>query len=209
MFTIGRTRYSDNSFKNVGASGALNTISETIGQPIEIEETFIDFLPASMCLYLFQNWRETHNGELYYPGKIFILPFSPIPYAPTFLTKKFLDRDYWNDVLSGSLSAELYRSKVNNLFGGIGSHAVGDIYVSWGLLGVVLVFFLFGLIIAQGQSLCTKSILWSIVYITYCGQAMYIARGTIYICYRPIVTQFILLFVVCMLCNYKLTSREK
>jgi len=209
MFTIGRTRYADNSFKNVGASGILGTITETISQPVEIEETFIDFLPASMSLYLFENWRETHNGELYYPGKIFILPFSPIPFAPTFLTKVFLGRNYWNDVLSGSLSSDWYRVKVRNLVGGIGTHAVGDIYISWGLLGVFLVFFFFGFIIAKGQTLCTKSILWSIVYITYCGQAMYIARGTIYICYRPIITQIILLFVVCILCSYKLTSQEK
>lgn len=209
MFTIGRTRYADNSFKNVGASGALNTISETINQPIVIEETFIDFLPASMSLYLFQNWRDANNGDLFYPSKIFILPFSPIPYAPSSLTKLFYDKDSWNDVLSGTLSADWYRVKVHNLTGGIGTHAVGDIYISWGLLGVVVVFFIFGFIIAKGQMLCTKSILWSIVYITYCGQAMYIARGTIYICYRHIITQIVLLFIVCMLCGYKLATQEK
>lgn len=141
MFAIGQTRNSDNALKYVGASGAANTITEALTNTEDMTETFQDFLPASNCLYLFKNWRETHNGELFYPSKIFILPFSPIPYLPTFLTSSFYGKSSLNEILSADLSTGWYKNVVANLNGGIGTHVVGDIYVSWGLLGVIVLFF--------------------------------------------------------------------
>ena len=208
MFAIGQTRNSDNALKYVGASGAANTITEALTNTEDMTETFQDFLPASNCLYLFKNWRETHNGELFYPSKIFILPFSPIPYLPTFLTSSFYGKSSLNEILSADLSTGWYKNVVANLNGGIGTHVVGDIYVSWGLLGVIVLFFFFGYFIACGQLLVRRNIYWCIAYITYIGQAMYIARGTIYFCYRHFVLQIFLLLVICSLCGYKIVSNK-
>lgn len=207
MYAVGQTRNSDSALRYVGASGAASTITNALTDTEDMTDTFQDFLPASNCLYLFSNWRDTHQDELFYPGKIFILPFSPIPFLPSFLTSAFYGKSSLNEVLSADLSTGWYKRVVANLNGGIGTHVVGDIYVSWGMLGVVVIFFLFGYFIAAGQLLAQRNIYWCIAYITYIGQAMYIARGTLYFCYRHCVMQIFLLFIICVLCGYKLKSR--
>lgn len=208
MYVIGQTRNSTNAIKYAGASGAANTISEAITNTEDMSDTFQDFLPASNCLYLFKNWRETHNEELLYPGKIFILPFSPIPYFPTILTASFYDKSNLNEILSSDLSAFWYKNTVSNLDGGIGTHVVGDVYVSWGIFGVIFIFFLFGIFIAYGELLSKRNIYWCIAYITYVGQAMYIARGTVYFCYRHFVLQIFLLFLICTICGCQIKSNK-
>lgn len=208
MYVIGQTRNSDNALRFVGASGAASTISEALSNTENMTETFQDFLPASNCLYLFKNWRETNNGELFYPGKIFILPFSPIPFMPSLLTSLFYGKSSLNEILSSDLSTGWYKQVVANLYGGIGTHVVGDVYVSWGMLGVVVIFFLFGCFIGCGQLYVRNNIYWCIAYITYIGQAMYIARGTLYFCYRHFVLQIILLFIVCSLCGFKIHKKK-
>lgn len=99
-----------------------------------------DLTINNRSLYVLMEYADKH-GCTY--GRTFLGPLlSPIPYAQSTL----LSITGWTaeDILSGSLITTDYFSKNKGDRFGLGTNVVGDVYLSFGLLGVILLFYLLG-----------------------------------------------------------------
>lgn len=191
FYIIGQTRKGDNSIRESGISGILSY------EPSEEKfiDYFSDFYPASEANYLFVKWRDDHPESLYYPGKFFIYLFAPIPFVPSFLAYHIYGVPF-NQLSSGYLSTNQYNQYIRIINGGIGTHAVGDIYISWGVLGVIFLFYLLGYIVGKSYKNCKINILSALIYMSLFADAMYMARASLIDCYRTIVFQIILYYII-------------
>lgn len=191
LYIVGQTRKGDSSLRESGISAVISYDSP--------EESFIeyfaDFYPASEANYLFVKWRETNNGSLYYPGKLFIYLLSPIPFLPSFLANIIYGVPFSN-LSSGYLSTDQYNQYIRSINGGIGTHAVGDIYVSWGIVGVCILFFLLGNIVGRSYKSSRDNIYSALIYMSLFADSIYMARASIFDCYRTIVFQIIIYLII-------------
>lgn len=192
FFTVGQTRIATR--EEAGRSSLIELTETTLSNTSSIIDFFSDFVPASSALYLSLDYIETHH-EFYYPEKILITVLSPIPFVPSLLSEALFHIP--NRELSSSyLTTSQYDRNIKRLNGGLGTHCVGDIYLSWGLFGVFLAFFLLGRIIGIAQIRCRFSIYWAVVYISMLGNAVYIPRATLFDSYRLIVFQLIIIWLL-------------
>lgn len=208
MFTIGRTRHTNNNFRDSGVESIAGTTVLTVKGEDDLLQFFSDFLPATSALYMCQDWRVVHNGALFYPGKIIKLPFSPFPYLPTLLSRTIWGVEN-SEMSSASLTTAQYNIKVSDIGdSGLGTHAVGDIYVSYGLLGVIVFFYFFGWILGTSQSMRNRSINWALVYIALLCNAIYIPRASLFNNFRTIIYELFFLWLVCKLTNSRVSNCE-
>lgn len=191
FYIVGQTRKGDNSIREAGIAGVLSYESSENN----FIDYFADFYPSSEASYLFVQWRENRGEQLYYPGKFFIYLVSPIPFLPSFLAKAFYGVPF-SQLSSGYLSTAQYNKYIRSINGGIGTHAVGDIYVSWGLLGVIALFYLLGVVVGSSFKSCQINIFSTIVYMSLFADAIYMARASLFDCYRTIVFQILLYLII-------------
>lgn len=208
MVTIGKTRHEDNNFREGGLSSIASTTLNTVSANDNAIELFSDFMPATTALYLCKDYRDSNNGKLYYPLKILKIPFSPIPYLPTYLSKLLYGVEN-SETSSATLTTAYYNQKVKNIGNsGLGTHAVGDIFISWGFVGLIVFFYLFGRIVGRAQGKIKTSIYWALVYISLCCNSLYIPRASIFDNYRAIMYCFFFLWLSSKITNSKIVYKE-
>lgn len=160
---------------------------------------FQDVYPANTCLVLGTEAKEI-NG-LYKPMKIIPLILSPIPFLPSIIKDTFFDGEF----SSAMYFTLIYRSRSNVGESGMGSHAVADIYVSWGLMGIIALFFLLGYFV--GGSYIRKNNVYSlIIYVGFIAWSAYIPRQSIFDPYRDIVWMVVIYY---LLCNMNVLLQKK
>lgn len=72
-----------------------------------------------------------------------------------------------------------YMSSGPNFTKGLGTHAVADIYLCWGIIGVMIIFYLYGYLITKFKS-NTHSIYSMVVYYMIVSNAIYACRASIF-----------------------------
>ena len=97
-----------------------------------------------------------------------VVPFlSNLFLSVTGLPEAAINSAKYNTVLSGVTTK------------GLGTHAVADIYICWGILGVMIIFYLYGFIITKFKCSSNK-ILYSVAYYIIISNAIYACRATIF-----------------------------
>lgn len=194
MITIGKTRTTDSNFRE-GGLGTIGSITvETISSAENAVDLFSDFMPATSALYACVDWRESNNNKLFYPWKILKTPFAPLPYVPTLLSRLMFGVEN-SETSSATLTSHHFSSRVTDISGGLGTHGVGDIYVSWGVVGIIIFFYLFGVILGTSQRRLYDNIYWSVTYIALLSNALYIPRASILDNYRAIMFEFFFIWL--------------
>lgn len=167
LFFISFTRFSDNK----SITNAIDQY-QTIDNPAIV---FQDVIPINLDFYLGLHYVD-HYGY-YKPGRIFVYLFKPVPFIPGFLTTTYFN----GEISTGDRLTNYNRSLVdvgsNNQ--GLGTHCIVDVYMSWGLIGVVAIFLIFGVIV--GKSYTNSNNLYSLLI--YCGLmagAIYMPRETLF-----------------------------
>ena len=91
----------------------------------------------------------------------------------------------------------------SNLAGdsGLGIHIVGDVYMSWGVLGIMAIFFVWGSIIGMSYVRADSSFLHCIIYGSMMSYAIYFPRATFDTNIRDVVYMIIVFFVVKQFCK--------
>lgn len=192
MLTVGFNR--SDSKTNLFGNSAVETAQTTLRNTDGIEDVFIDFIPAQYDLYLCKSWKED-NGY-YYPAKLVVIAVNPIPYLPSLLSQLLYGKEKAGDLNSDKITTKLFDQNVQATNSGMGTHAVGDIYISWGILGVIIIFLLFGKLLAYLRYNYKKNIYVSIAWIIFLADSLYIPRATIFDCYRTVVFALFLLWLV-------------
>lgn len=192
MFTIGQTRIS--SRESSGNTSIVERTQSAVSGTSSVLDYFSDFTPASTSLYMSLNYVDSNN-KFFYPGKIILTIISPIPFLPSILSQAIFHVPN-GELTSGYLTTNLYNQKIQTINGGLGTHCVGDIYLSWGVLGVFLAFYFFGRLIGVSQLRCKSNIYWAIVYISMLGNSVYLPRATLFDSYRLIVFQLFIIWLL-------------
>lgn len=78
---------------------------------------------------------------------------------------------------------------------GLGTHAVADIYICWGIIGVILIFYLYGYIITQLKKNPNRT-LYMVAYYIILSNAIYACRATIFNLSQILWTVFVVFLVL-------------
>lgn len=181
LFFISFTRFSDDK----SISNAI-TQYNTMDNPAIV---FQDVVPINLDYYLGLQYVDHHG--IYKPGRIIVYLFKPFPFIPSYLTNTFFE----GDITTGNLLTE-YNQKlvdVGSLTQGLGTHCIVDVYMSWGIVGVVLIFMIFGVIV--GKCYTNANNFYSLLI--YCGLtagAIYMPREALFSTYRIAIWLVVLAF---------------
>lgn len=93
---------------------------------------------------------------------------------------------------------------VRNL--GVGTNAVADIYLAFGFLGVLVIFYLFGKVVAMIRYKGQNNIYYLVAYYILQGRAMYTCRSGIFMNLQPVLWSVAVIYIYHKL--YVLTKRR-
>lgn len=146
-----------------------------------------DLTCATMTMCLGLEYVEK-NGYLY--GRTMISDlFAPIPFVPAMIN---------NYVFEGSMvsTGRILSDEVGlGIESGVGTSAVVDVFMNFGVIGVIVLFLLFGYFISYLEKLKYKSVYCLCVYVMMVGVAVYIPRSTLFSVIRGCVWMYFLLLL--------------
>ncbi len=194
LWTVGQNRKSEIYNTNFGLKSAFEMSKRSVSDSEGVIDLFSDFYSASRSIYLCEDYVKRTNSH-YYPGKIVVLLFNPFPFIPSFLAN-FIYHVPNSELSSGTLTTNQYNKVIGNMNGGMGTHSVADVFVSWGIIGVVLFYFLFGFLIGKSEQCFTSNVYYAVIYLSMFSNSVYIPRATLYDNYRLIAYCIFLIWVV-------------
>lgn len=170
MFVVRETRNSDNSLGRSSmtefASGAKDVVSDI--NPVVL---FSDLTGIHRELYIGYEYHES-NG-LIEPWQAVIVPFYPIPLVPNIISKRLFNKTM-DEIKPGMILNE-YMAYTGH--GHFGIHCVIDIFMRWGLIGVLIVFYLWGMIVRGISNSKYNNVLCMALYVILVASAIRIPRA--------------------------------
>lgn len=181
LFALRVTRGSDNSLSEGGVSAVALSTQEALASQSAIL-MFSDLMSTSseMCL----GYEYVQTKGLATPGKIILVPFQPFPFMPTIVGKLFFGKTPLE--LSAS---SVIRNFVDDSYGYApynGNHIVIDVYIHWGIIGVFIIFFLFGRFICYVERNKYSSVFAASIFLVALSYALYLPRDSVFTLLRPI-----------------------
>lgn len=180
MYALRLTRGTDESISNIGVSGFVAVAGEGISGTSFIY-LFSDLI--YICRELYFGFERTITMGLFYPERIFILPFTPFPFIPSLLSELFIGVPY--DKLHTGLELNSYMMSTFGERTSFGIHCVIDIFMSWGILGVLIFFSVFGHWMGKISYKNECNLYYRVFYIVMFSLALYTPRNFIYAMIRP------------------------
>lgn len=182
LFALRVTRGSENSLSEGGIMAVTSTTKDAIsGQSVIL--LFSDLMGTSveMCL----GYEYVQEQGLTTPSKIFLIPLQPFPFLPSIA----------GELMYGKVPYELSAGYILNDYIGrsigynssLGNHVVIDIYMHWGIIGVILSFFILGRCISYLEHNKYTTLFIASSYIFLLSFALYLPRDSMFTLLRPIV----------------------
>lgn len=171
-----------------------SSVTSVVSEGVEKFSTFETFWDYAMDLII--NSRSAYvsleivKEQGYFYGKsYFPVLFSPIPGLPTVLTEFVFGKN------PADLStAQIITNREGVVYGGLGTNAVGDMYMNFGLIGVIVSFFLFGLSIRWIE--LNKSIYVQLSFLLTIALAIYFPRASLLEHFSTVIRGVIILYVM-------------
>ena len=190
MFTLRTTRQMDNVSTSKG-------ISEAASNANSFWDLFSDLVQINFELNAGMQYVDEHG--LLYPGANIIRWVAcPIPHLPTMLVNAF----YQFDIETAS-TEQVIKKYTNH---SAGNHCVIDTYMCFGVLGVGVVFFLFGLLVAIISNGLKSYLYCKVYYIYLVSGALYFPRASLLYEYRNFVILYFYILLLGLLFNRKKTN---
>lgn len=144
----------------------LSSSNDTLpGLPFDI---FIDLIATNRNLYVLYDYVESHGSLLFLnelPTLLSVFPFSSF----------FIDLLPVENYKTSGLFPTYLTFGPNTGYG-LGTSMVGEAYLSFGVLGVIFVFFTFGWIIKKTKFKSLNSVYFSVIYFYLVGQSVFYPR---------------------------------
>ena len=182
MFLISFTRHSFMDSKSASSMfSSFQSGSQEILSSEDRTVLFQDVIPINLDLLLGVEYVDK-NG-FFKPMRFIVEALAPIPFIPSQL-KEF----FFGGYTSSAVELTRKNKQVSLLAGdsGIGNHIVSDIYMSWGVIGVLIVFFIWGKVIGYSYMRVDISFISCIIYASMMSYAIYFPRATIDTNFRDI-----------------------
>lgn len=185
MFFIRQTRATDSLYSAISDKGTVSNVFNLQHGAISM---FADFYGIAMELNIAYDYAQHHG--LYHPERVLAIPLTTVPFLPSIVLPIF-----GTSMDNFSTGAELNRqmSAYNSQFG---NHVVGDLYMSTGLLGVIIFAFFLGLISKRLAARKLTNQYCAVAYILLFSVALYLPRDTVFAIVRPLALSFILPYLI-------------
>lgn len=185
--TTGIGIFSPSSFVERGLQNAKMGTFTDIG---------MDLIVNNRNLYVGYKYPETYGFD--YGEGMFYYIFAPIPFLPTLFTQFFYNKDPIE-----LNSASKITNEVNASYG-LGTNMIGDIYMQFGVIGVVIIMFLFGRIVRVSEiNMIKNRFPYIIIYFFLLSYSVYLPRTSILGPFRFICWAMALYFVFRNISRYK------
>ena len=199
LFAIRQTRKTDSSLYSAGLSSFVESSKESI-QDQHVLLLFSDLIGISQELCIGYKIKDTKG--LQNPEQILLTPFLPFPILPSLVCETFFDKTY-KDMNGSSLINDYMGEWATSRYG---AHCVSYIYMRWGFVGVLLLFYIFGFMI--GKYTCRSvgySAYYSVAFLLLFSLSIYIPRSSLLDIIRPLSYAYI--FTYCVSRHSYLKSR--
>jgi len=186
MFSIRQMRMSENYAKESSSLSsytdfAASALSE-YGAEYGVWYYLSDLTNISHELCLGYDYSQSH--DLFHPVEEIVLTvLSPIPLLPSLFCNYVLGKPT-SEYVTGT---ELNKYMSNYGHANFGNHCVIDVYMMWGLLGVLIVFYFFGYTVAKCYNHLFDTLLFAALYIMLVSYAIYVPRNIVLSLIRPAV----------------------
>lgn len=201
LFSLRETRTGDHSLKSAGLSSFINSSQDAFSHIGSIWDVFSDLIGINYELNSGMYYVD-HYGYLYPGANAVINLTAPLPFVPTLLTQLFYNKTPV-EVSPGSTLSEFTNSAAGN-------HCVIDLYMPFGVIGVVLIFFIFGWFVARVSNKLYGNLFYSIFYVYLLGWALFIPRNSLTNMYRAFVLSYLIYIVLlCLKQNQNLKYKIK
>lgn len=192
LLFIGLTRGGDSSIKTIGIMGAIDFVTEIVSSQA-FNSGFWFLLDDFSGRYIEINcgYKYVQDYGYLYPLKIFPIIFSPLPLFPTALSYIIYGKSFMELSSGVAINQTLFADRD----GWMGSHCVIDAYMSWGVLGVTIIFFIIGYVHSILSKHYKDNLLYTSLYITLISCSLYMPRAVIYENYRVLSWTFIFFLI--------------
>jgi len=168
-----------------GRNGSKN-IKEI--QIVKYYDFAMDFIIVNRNLYAGYDYANK-NGYAY--GKSYLpYVFSPFPLMPSFVSNSLFNKE------PRELSSGTILTKEANASWGLGTNLVSDIYMQFGLLGVILFMLNLGYLLRYLELNFSKSLYISMVYFFLISFSIYMPRSTLFDSFRYVSWALLLYFFI-------------
>ena len=187
MFTLRTTRQMDNVSATKGIEAAASNASS-------VWDLFSDLVQINFELNAGMQYVDERG--LFYPGPNFIRYVAcPIPRLSTILVSSIYNLD------QETISTEQVIKKYTNH--SAGNHCVIDVYMCFGVIGVGVLFFLFGMLVAKITNGLKANLFSKVYYIYLISASLYIPRASIIYEYRNFVILYFFILIIGLFFNKK------
>lgn len=186
MFVIRQTRISDDYSSTTSSvssfsSAASSTLSEA-GAAYGVWYYLSDLTNISHELCLGYEYS-TKNGLFHPIERIVFAILSPVPLLPSLFSNFIMG--YPTSEYNTGMALNKYMEYIGDAH--FGNHCVIDIYMTWRLLGVFVVFYFLGYAVASCYNKMFDNVLFAALYVLLVANAIYIPRNMVLSMIRPAV----------------------
>lgn len=191
MTMISYTRGGDSNLKSGSLSNTFSEASKEMGAFGSFWNYGMDLIVNNRNLYVAMELAD--RRELLYGKSYFPYLTSPIPGLPSLLTKSVFNKT------PEDLATSTIITKYTGLEWGLGSNAVGDIYINFGSPGVIFIFFLFGLFIAKLE--LSNSIYGLLAFTLIFALVIYYPRSSLFEQLSLVIRGIMILWIIFKITN--------
>ena len=157
-----------------------------------------DFIVCTRNQYVIYDYVQQKGTTLGVSSLGYIL--AVIPFMQSFVSSLF-------GLSDADLRSESLTTKWESTDTGLGTHIVGDVYLAFGLIGVVFLFFALGYIVAKSRGAMFRGS-WkgAIIYLVLVSGAVFMCRGSFFYSLKNIVWS---LLIVLLVRNNKISRRHE
>jgi len=195
FYMIGQTRSSDNSLRKSGVSQLVEITAKEITRAENAVVFVGDFMPSFITLDRALYICHRDNTYVHNPDKVFVIAASPIPGLPSLLSDVLMNKTV-KELSSAYVITSDYNRAVERIAGGMGTHIVGDIYYHWSIVGIFILFPIFGYVLGKATLNRKKRILDAVIFYTMLAGAIFMPRDTMYLSVRLICYQLLLYYFI-------------
>ncbi len=201
LYVIRETRHSDSSIMNSGISSAV-AASNTSQTPVLF--LFSDLIGACQELSLGIEIKDRTGYQN--PEQIVLLPFLPFPVLPSLMSDVLWDESYQKATSANILNEYMLSS--TNKQATYGKHCVSDLYMKWGVIGIIVFFALLGRISATTNANQWRNYYSAASLITLVSLSLFLARGSLIDLIRPLSYVCVMVWLFSRKSNIVLTNKK-
>lgn len=176
MFAVRMTRGTSQSLQS-GVKSFTESASEAMSERASGWDTMADL--TGIFAEMTVGYERVQQKGIIYPMKIVLIPLYPFPFAPSIFSNVIFNKSHF-ELSSVNMIGQYAAIPWSN-----GTHSVIDIYIFWGLPGVIILFFLFGYFIKSIYNKLNTNIYCVLLYIMLIGMSLYLPRSSLFDFIRP------------------------